>query len=252
MLTQDILYIGRCINKSLILTGPYMKLKKQLVTACNAQVKTFTCFEILCLKPSPASLKHLTRLQIRSMTMNENVTMNKLEYTIDPYLLSYIRFKQSLKTNECLRRGECIISKNGLYKLSIEPDGRLLYFFSKERDFLFLYERVESLWLNDIKIMVCFQNGTSKVFLTGDDSLNIMLDGAKLRIDDDGTLKLITANPESNLVFQFRDDIESNWNLKKPEFDFVYFMEPKRADQSSDSESDSDSDSDEDSDSDSD
>jgi len=90
--------------------------------------------------------------------------------------------------------------------------------------------------------MVCFQDGASRVFLTGEDNLNIMLDEAKFKIDDDGTLKLITSNPESNLVFQFRDDIESSWNLSRPGFDFVYFFEPKKSDQSSDSESDSDSD----------
>ena len=242
VLTQDIIYIGRCKQRDLVFTGPYMKLKKQLVTACNAKVTTFTNFEILCLKPTPASLKHLTRLQIRHLTKNENLAMNQLEYRVDPFLMSYIQIRQSLKTNESLRRGECIISRSGLYKLAIEPDGRLLYYFSQERDFLFLYENVESLWFNDIKIMVCFQDGASRVFLTGEDNLNIMLDEAKLKIDDDGTLKLITSNPESNLVFQFRDDIESSWNLSRPGFDFVYFFEPKKSDQSSDSESDSDSD----------
>lgn len=100
--------------------------------------------------------------------------------------------------------------------------------------------------------MTCFRDFTSVTFLTNLDNLNILLDNSKFKIFDDGCLKIISPHHKKIIVFQFRDDLYSFWNLTTPKFDFVYYFEDKpnksveiNEDSSSDSsESDSDSDSD--------
>ncbi len=252
VVTQNILYIARSTVKESTYLGFISGPGSFQIPITNKQDILFSNVEILCLKPSPVSLKHLCRSRIRDLTNNENNQIDKLDEVLNDFdLLNFIRFKSYLKSNECLKPGESIVSKNGVYKLSILVDGRLLYYFNEEGDFLFLYDNVESLWLNDLKLVVCFKDFTSKIFLTSEENLNIILDDAKFKIDDSGTLKLISPHHEKIMVFQFRDDIESNWNLKKPVIDFVYFLEDKKMQTDSDSDSETDSSSSGDSDSDS-
>ncbi len=242
VVSQNVLYIGRSTIKDLTYLGYISGPGSFQAPVSNKQNLLFNNVEVLCLKPSPAGLKHLCRARIRDLTHNENTQIDKLDEVLnDSDLVSFLRFKSYLKSNECLKPGESIVSRNGLYKLSLLDDGRLLYYFNEERDFLFLYENVESLWLNDLKLVVCFKDFTSKIFLTGEENFNMIIDDAKFKIDDNGTLKLMSPHHEKLIVFQFRDDIESNWNLKKPVFDFVYFFEEKKARTESDSDSETDS-----------
>lgn len=238
------MYVGKTTNQGLTYVG-HISGRNQLIAPLNGKVNSFSTFSILCLKPTPATLRHLTRITIRRSTGNENNKMEHLEYAMEPHLVKYIKCPSCLKSNQSLMRGDCLISKNGIYRLSLELDGRLLYYFNEERDFLFLYDNVESLWLSDLKLMVGFSDFTSKIFLTDSENLNIILDDAKFRLEDDGHFKLISPHHTSIVVFQLRDDLENYWNSNVPKFDFVYFLDQKqpRTDSDSDSESDSDSDS---------
>ena len=226
---QAIVYVGRCFDQNLIYVGHLTGSSGGLVVPLDRKQQTFTNFQVLCMKASPASLRHLCRVRIRLQLNNENIKADQLEHFFDKNLIKYIKFKSYLKWNEQLHAGECLISKNGVYKLSLERDGRLLYYFNEERDYLFLYENVESLWLSDLKLMVCFKDLTSKIFLTDCEHLNVVLDNAKFKLEDDGCMKLVSPHHDSVIVFQFRDDAFTYWNLSTPKFDFVYFLEDKRA-----------------------
>jgi hypothetical protein len=75
--------------------------------------------------------------------------------------------------------------------------------------------------------MVCFKDFTSISFLTNLDNINIVLDNSKLKLTDDGILRIISPHHKKNIVFQFREDLFTFWNLQTPKFDFIYYFENK-------------------------
>ena len=226
--SDNILYAARTEpNKSVSYIGK-LNTDGHLMIPNNEDIIVLKKFEILCIKASPNSLKKLCRLKLRLLLCNENLKINNLQYLVENSLVTFIKYSNVLKCNEQLRPGESLISPNGKYKLSIDKDGRLLYYLNERRDFLFLYDNVESLWFTDLKIVVCFNNFNSTSFLMNFKSMNFMLTDGKMEICDDGLIKVKSPHLESNLVFQFRDDLVMYWNLNLPKFDFVYFLEDKK------------------------
>lgn len=235
-LTDRILCIGRTnYNKNKNLIGQ-LGPNQQLIVPIENQLISFRNFELLCLRPSVASLKHLCRLKIRELLNHENSNIQKLKFLVEDTLLKYLKYSSELKVNQQLKMGESLISSNGKYRLSIDNQGRLFYYINEERDYLFLYDNVESLWFTDLKLLVCFKDFTNKSFLENLDSLNLLFDNAKLKLFDDGSLKIVSPHHKKSIVFQFRDDLVSYWNLKLPKFDFIYYFEDKSSLNKSDDE----------------
>ena len=77
-------------------------------------------------------------------------------------------------------------------------------------------------------LRIIYDGHNSCIFLSPMQDAKDILDEAKFKIDDNGCLRLISPHHDSIIVFQFRDDIESNWNLDTPKFDFAYFLETKK------------------------
>ena len=98
----------------------------------------------------------------------------------------------------------------------------LIYFIIYHR-----YDNVQSLWFSDLRLMVCFKDFTSNSFLDNLDNINIVLDNSKLKLTDDGQLHIISPHHKKNIVFQFREDLFTFWNLNTPKFDFIYYFENK-------------------------
>jgi hypothetical protein len=69
---------------------------------------------------------------------NENLLIEKLKYLVPDNLIKYIKYSNELKVNHQLNQGDCLISPNGIYKLSIESNGRLVFYINENRDYLFL------------------------------------------------------------------------------------------------------------------
>jgi hypothetical protein len=140
-LNQKILYFGRTsYNKNVNIIGHVAGGNggQNLIVADLNQTNGFKKFEILCLKPSPANLKHLCRLKIRKIMKNENFLIEKLKYLVPDNLIKYIKYSSELKVNQQLNQGDSLISPNGNYRLSIESDGRLVFYINENRDYLFL------------------------------------------------------------------------------------------------------------------
>lgn len=241
------LCIGRAShNKSQNLIGR-LGQNQQLVVAIDNQPVEFKRFELLCLRPSAASLKHLCRIKIRKVMQNENKNIERLKILVDDKSIKYLKYSSELKVNQQLKTGESLISSDGKYRLTIDHEGRLLYYINEDRDYLFLYENVEALWFTDLKVLVCFKDFTNKSFLTSLDHLNLLLDNSRLKLCDDGCLRLISPHHKKIIVFQFRDDLYSYWNLKTPKFDFIFYFEDKSSVNKSDDEDSSSSDDDDES-----
>ena len=122
---------------------------------------------------------------------------------------------------------ECLVSKNGIYKLKIELDDRLLYYINEKGDYLCLYKNVDSLWFNDLGgLIVCFKDFKSTCFVNNFSHLNIMYDeDSKLRLNDNGNLQLVSSLHPKKIIIQFRDDIQLSINSLEPNFDYVFFFE---------------------------
>lgn len=140
-LNQKILYFGRTsYNKNVNIIGHVAGGNggQNLKVADLNQTNGFKKFEILCLKPSPANLKHLCRWKIRKIMKNENFLIEKLKYLVPDNLIKYIKYSSELKVNQQLNQGDSLISPNGNYRLSIESNGRLVFYINENRDYLFL------------------------------------------------------------------------------------------------------------------
>lgn len=225
-ITQSVIYAGRSLSqKNVKLVGRVTSADYHLLVAFKSEVKSDPKYEILCLKPSPETLKHLSRNTIRSLMLNENQNIKKLKFYLEPSLIGYVKYKSYLKSGSHLKQNQCLISKNGKYKLSLESDGRLLYFINEKRDYLFLYDKVECLWFNELKLVVCFKNLKSASFLTSFDHVNVIYKDSRMKLCNEGNLHLISPYQSSKIVIQFRDDIFTYWNSNEPKFDFVYFYQ---------------------------
>ena len=204
-LAQKVLYAGRAtVNKytHLIghLAGTSGKVNQELMVSVDNEMIKCKKFEILCLRPSPASLKHLCRIKIRTIIGHENSKMENLNILLDDSLIKYIKYSSELKINQQLKSGESLISSNGLYRLSLEKNGNLIYYINENRDFLFLYDNVECVWFNDLRVIVCFRDFTSKSFLSNLDNFNILFDDSRLKVFDDGAIKIISPHHKVSLI----------------------------------------------------
>ena len=226
---QSCIYAGRTLSNkySPIIVGHVNNNLNLVVALNNKDTINLNQFELLCLKPSPAKLKHLCRNMIRSIMTHKNDNMEKLEYLIESSLIKYVKYKNCLKCGQELKKGECLVSKNGIYKLKIELDDRLLYYINDKGDYLCLYKNVDSLWFNDLGgLIVCFKDFKSTCFVNNFSHLNIMYDeDSKLRLNDNGNLQLVSSLHPKKIIIQFRDDIQLSINSLEPNFDYVFFFE---------------------------
>lgn len=83
-------------------------------------------FEVLCLKPSPASLKTLCQLKIRQ-AIDHNQSRIKLLKNIPESLISFLSYPSILKNGQILLKNERLIDKNGKYELCINQANNLVH-----------------------------------------------------------------------------------------------------------------------------
>lgn len=229
-INQSVLYVGRKLEKNLSLIGKLSSNNLKLITSLKQGIKEIDSnFQILCLKPSPQSLKILCRNKIRSLLNSNNLDIKKLKglYLKNSRLLDFIKLKCYLKSGECLNKNQGIQSSNGRYRLYLDDRGRLKFYFNETNDFIFLYEKVECFWFCDLKMVLCFENQKSINFLESFTTINsIYENGSKLKLCNKGFLNLISSNEENKIVIQFRYDLSSYINSNTPKFDFCYFYAP--------------------------
>ena len=249
-LTKNVRFAG-CINRFI---GSINSKDFELeVSTDDNKVEKLKAYDLLCLKPSPASLKHLCRLKLRNICNKDNFRIKKLYRIMNPNLVDYLKYPNALKCSQCLLKGDSLVSENCIYKLSLLETGELKFYINDNNDNIFLYENVDCLNFNEFSLVVNFKDKTCKTFVTDFDEIAIMnYTESKLIISNDGFLIIQSPFYDFRFLIQFRDDLPSFLNLSKPNFVFTSFYEKvKDEDDTSDTDTDSESDSDCDSDDDS-
>jgi hypothetical protein len=176
-------YIGRTFDKYL----GNISRSDGLLYICNEinEAQSFDKYEILCLKPSPASLKQLSRILIRSI-MNKNVSI--LDGYLPKSLVDYIKYPSYISNGDCLLKNEKLVSENGVHELKITVDSKLVYqSFNKTR---ILYDFVDSIWTNRyFSVINRFDNAfVYFLYLLSTDDINE--EEIKLKLTDNGQLIL--------------------------------------------------------------
>jgi hypothetical protein len=87
-------------------------------------------FEVLCLKPSPASLKTLSQLKIREsidFSQAKIQSLNNSDTKLLPdTLINFLEYPSSLKSGQILLNNEKLVANNGLYELCINKENNLI------------------------------------------------------------------------------------------------------------------------------
>ena len=226
--SHSVLYAGRSTTiKNCKLIGSIMpNSNSQLSVIYKNEVIQCKTFEVLCLKFNPLSLKNICRQKIRYFLNHDNEKIENLEFFLEPSLIKYTKISNKLKFGRELRCNEFLISRNKKYKLSLTVDGRLLYFPSPTTsDYLFLYDKVESLWFHELGVVVCFEDMKAGTFLDNLDNMNANFKDAKMVVANDGLIKIRAPLFEFKIMAQFRNDLASLRNGAKAKFEFTYYFE---------------------------
>lgn len=115
--THSVLYAGRGVVKNCKYTGCLIAADNQLLVPYKNEPVCLKTFEVLCLKPSPNSLKNICKQSIRDIMRHDNSRIKNLKFFLEPSLLKFVKYKNFLKCGSQLRTGEYLISNNGEYQL---------------------------------------------------------------------------------------------------------------------------------------
>ena len=90
--------------------------------AFNELELKFKEYEVLCMKPSPASLKILCRSHIRNLTRksNENIELinkNNSQLCLPNALINYLKYPTFITSDEYMFSDEKIVSRDGKFEL---------------------------------------------------------------------------------------------------------------------------------------
>ncbi|CAF1091994.1 unnamed protein product [Brachionus calyciflorus] len=90
----------------------------------------YKTYDILCLKPSPACLKNLCRLELRKLLGHSNEKIEKINekslVQLSKSLINFIKYPSYLLVGEYLLNGDKFVSKDGRFELTIEDYGKLV------------------------------------------------------------------------------------------------------------------------------
>lgn len=141
---NEFLYIGRLLDS----IGTFRKSDNFLhVSIQNTEILQME-FYILCLKPSPASLKSLCRSTIRNFTSHSNVSIKKLKFYLPETLVSYLTYPSSLSVGEFLLKSEKLVTNDDLYELYIDSDNYLVCKCVSTKQILMLsIKHIDTIWL---------------------------------------------------------------------------------------------------------
>ena len=141
-------YIGRTLDDKKYIGN--ICRSDGLLYICNEfnEAKSYSNFEILCLKPSPTSLKQLCSIYIRQVMSKNGFKESSLEKYLPKPLIDFLKYPSFLCNGECLLKNEKLVSENGLHELKLTENSKLEYFQIETEKKRILYDFVESIWIN--------------------------------------------------------------------------------------------------------
>jgi hypothetical protein len=225
--TNECLYAARTLGSNKCIGHVSSKTDFKLcVPNSKNDVDKYDTFEILCLKPTPTTLKNLCRIKLRLILDQDNFKIRQLTQLIDENAVEYIVHPHTLRFNQCLLKDQCIVSENGQYKLKLLKNGKLFYLINKSNDYIYLYDNVDCICFNEFGLVVFFVDSTSDFIVTSNSSMCLNFTSSEMKLMNNGTLILTSPFYNFKCVVQFRDDLVSFLNREKPGFLHTYFFEP--------------------------
>ena len=176
----EFLYIGRSIlndSSAKFFQYPRMELLNQTVEPSFGKIHSshnclyvplddkelaFNEYEVLCLKPSPTTLKEICCSVIRnSLGQNAHDMKEKFQSKLPNELIKYLEYPVSLSYGEYMLKGEKILSKCGRYELLINNENKLICKDNKKNVIISETPNVQLFYLHQNKIVMCHSNGHS-------------------------------------------------------------------------------------------
>jgi hypothetical protein len=134
----------------------------------------FTKYEILCLIPSPSSLKTLCCLEIRKALNHSNVKIKQLNENkngikhLPDVLIKFLKYPSYLSVGEFMLKDEKLVSEDDKFEIKIKKNGDLVCqstgYSLNEQDHNdseitnLIKQRVDSVWLHRYQVAFYLQN----------------------------------------------------------------------------------------------
>ena len=218
--TKEFMYIGRVLqgskgtywnqefqrystytNDLTVSVGKLHPSRNSIHIPITEKVIAFKEYEVLCLKPSPASLIILCRLVIRKINQN-NLDLGILKRRLPEKIMRFLAYPASLSYGEFLLQGEKILSECGKFELIINSNNELACRDKRNELSIVIAKNVESLYLHHNMIVSC-QIGSQSFHVVSDVILNYKI------IPNNYNLK-INASDDENESINFCIDIFDN------------------------------------------
>lgn len=220
---NEFLYIGRTLldgppgkcyqngmwnnfDEIVVSIGKIHSSHKCLYCAIGENEVAFNEYEILCLKPSPASLKVLCRMIIRDkIGYYVNKIKEKLETKLPNSLIQYLEYPSKLCYGEYLLKGEKLISECGSFELFINNRNEFICNDNKKNVRISTIPDIQSFYLHHNKIVMCHMD--CKLFdLFANINFNVKI------IPNEYSIKLFTDN-DFGLKYFLIEIYDSNGNV---------------------------------------
>lgn len=151
-----------------------------LYVGFNKLELTFNTYDILCLKPSPSSLKILARSYLRSWFKHSNENMDKInegQKRLPDNLLQFVKYPNCLRVGEYMMKGEKIVRPDDKFEMLIERNNALFIrsiVRTKDQDNLspaelfdleckqlrsLIFTNIDSIWCHPFQIALYQTNG---------------------------------------------------------------------------------------------
>ena len=104
---------------------------KAMYVPFNNLELAFSCYDTLCLKPSPSSLRILCRLRVRTLLDFSSEKIKKINVNksgrkyVPESVLKFINYPSYLSVGEYMLKGEKVIRSDGKFFMEIESNGNL-------------------------------------------------------------------------------------------------------------------------------
>jgi hypothetical protein len=86
---------------------------------------SFKHYDVLCLRPSPASLKQLCRCTLRELFQHSNEKIASINGSLPLNLVEFLKYPAFLSVGEYLVKGEKLVRDDGRFEMVIEPNDDL-------------------------------------------------------------------------------------------------------------------------------
>ena len=118
----------------------------------------FEKYEILCLNPTPAPLKILSRVAVRDLLNHDETKIEQLKSRIPVTLFNFLSYPRQLYSGEYMIVNEKLVSECGNYELVLDKEHDFICRNKKDNTELYKLFQINSIFLHYSLIACCFED----------------------------------------------------------------------------------------------